>query len=128
VDDGSLRRTWGTAHGVFNVLSGAWPLVHVRSFEAVTGPKHDRWLEYTVGGLLVIAGSTQISAARRDDSATSRQLGLGVPAVLTAIDLVFVARKRIRPIYLVDAAMEISLVAGWMFVLWRDSTKMAPGS
>lgn len=36
------------AQGAFNVVGGAWPLVSMRSFEWVFGPKQDRWLEQTV--------------------------------------------------------------------------------
>ena len=44
------------AQGVFNIVGGAWPLVHRRSFEAFFGPKEDEWLQQTVGALLVAAG------------------------------------------------------------------------
>jgi hypothetical protein len=55
------------AHGVFNVVGGLWPLVHLRSFEWVFGPKTDVWLQRTTGGLLVSAGLAQLAAlpARR---------------------------------------------------------------
>ncbi|WP_223274031.1 hypothetical protein, partial [Nocardia cerradoensis] len=48
------------AHGAFNLVGGLWPLVSVRSFEAVFGPKQDRWLQYTVGGLLAGTGVVQL--------------------------------------------------------------------
>jgi hypothetical protein len=31
-------------YGLFNVAGGLWPLVHLPSFEAVSGPGTDRWL------------------------------------------------------------------------------------
>ena len=40
------------ARGAYVLVGGAWPLLHVRSFEAVFGKKTDRWLEYTVAGLM----------------------------------------------------------------------------
>ena len=46
----------GKAHGAFNIVGGLWPLIHLRSFEAVFGPKVDRWLEHTVAGLLTTVG------------------------------------------------------------------------
>lgn len=48
------------AQGAFNVVGGAWPLVSMRSFEWVFGPKQDRWLEQTVAGLLISAGWSQL--------------------------------------------------------------------
>lgn len=38
--------------GIYYVASGLWPLLHMRSFEAVTGPKRDKWLVNTVGALI----------------------------------------------------------------------------
>jgi hypothetical protein len=34
--------------GAYFVATGVWPLVHIRWFEAVTGPKVDKWLVGTV--------------------------------------------------------------------------------
>src|SRR4051794_39884270 len=31
-------------HGTFNVVGGVWPLVSLRTFERVFGPKEDKWL------------------------------------------------------------------------------------
>src|SRR4051812_10310889 len=39
--EGRIRpTTMARVQGVFYVVSGAWPLVHMPSFEAVTGKKH----------------------------------------------------------------------------------------
>lgn len=40
-------------------------------------------------------------------------VGAGCAATLAAIDLVYVSRRRIPPIYLSDAAVELALVAAW---------------
>ena len=32
------------AQGALYVVTGVWPLLHMASFEAVTGPKTDDWL------------------------------------------------------------------------------------
>jgi hypothetical protein len=86
----------------------------MRSFEAVTGPKVDRWLVRTVGGLLGVVGGALGSAARHGRVTPEiRALGAGTAAVLAVIDCTYVARKRISPIYLLDAAAEVGLVAGW---------------
>ena len=36
--------TLARVQGAFNLVNGLWPLIHMRSFEAVLGPKRDRWL------------------------------------------------------------------------------------
>lgn len=42
------------AQGVYYVVSGAWPLVHIDSFQKVTGRNTDLWLVHTVGLLVLI--------------------------------------------------------------------------
>ena len=40
-------------------------------------------------------------------------LAIGSAAALAGIDLVYVSRRRIAPIYLLDALGEFALIAGW---------------
>jgi hypothetical protein len=102
-------------HGVFNLLGGLWPLVHLRSFEWVFGPKTDVWLQKTTGGLLVSAGLTQLAAAPYPRGrAQARRIGLGTALTLLAVDLVYVPRRRIRPTYLLDAAMQTGWITAWL--------------
>ena len=104
----------GRAHGVANVVGGVWPLVHLRSFEMVFGPKSDRWLVKTVAGLLVVNGLTQLAASSAADGVRhARRLGLGTAAVLAAIDLVYVPARRISKMYLLDAAVEVGWILAW---------------
>jgi hypothetical protein len=103
----------GEAQGWFNIVGGAWPLVSMRTFEAVFGPKADRWLEYTVAGLLVTNGVCQVMAVRRGDTETARRLGGGTAFTLLAVDLVFVPAGRIRWTYLLDAVLEVGWLALW---------------
>ncbi|WEV24304.1 hypothetical protein OYE22_03130 [Streptomyces sp. 71268] len=103
------------AHGAFNVVGGLWPLLHLRSFERVFGPKHDRWLQRTTGGLLVSTGLAQLAAASAPQGAAhARRVGLGTALTLLAIDLVYVPKGRIRPTYLWDAAMEAGWITAWL--------------
>jgi len=101
------------AHGVSTMISGAWPLLSLRSFEAVFGPKEDRWLVYTVSGMLVTNGLGQVLAAREGAVSTARALGCGTAGTLLAIDLVFVPAGRIRWTYLFDAAYEAVWIGLW---------------
>ena len=101
-------------HGVANVLGGLWPLAHMRSFEAVLGPKTDRWLVRTVAGLLVVNGFTQVAAASAAGGVRhARRIGVGTAAVLAAIDLIYAPTGRISRMYLLDAAFEVGLVIAW---------------
>ncbi|WP_199521030.1 hypothetical protein [Jiangella anatolica] len=111
------------AQGAYNLVTGVWPLVSMRSFEAVLGPKRDRWLVRTVGGLLVVVGLTQLSTPR-DDAALrqARRLGMGAAATFLAVDVVYVAAGRLRWTYLLDAAAE----AGWLIAWRRSRGRAAP--
>ncbi len=107
----------GRAHGVVNLVGGAWPLVHLRSFEMVFGPKSDRWLVKTVGGLLIVNGLTQLAASSAADGVRhARRLGVGTAAVLAAIDLIYVPARRISRMYLFDAAVEVGWILAWCWV------------
>ncbi|MBT2586521.1 hypothetical protein [Arthrobacter sp. ISL-95] len=100
--------------GSFNVISGLWPLVHMGSFEAVTGPKTDKWLVRTVSGLLITIGVEQLRAASRAEAdPASKRLGIGTAATLAAIDLIYVTKGRISKNYLLDAVVEILFIWKW---------------
>lgn len=102
---------YARAHGLFNIASGVWPLVHMSSFEAALGPKTDRWLVRTVAGLLIAAGAAQVTTESRR---TARGLGLGVAGTLAAVDLTYAPPGRISRAYLVDAAAQAGWIAGWL--------------
>jgi|SRR5215212_8702816 len=104
-------------HGAFNVVGGIWPLLHMRSFEAVLGPKVDRWLVYTVAGLMVSIGMAQLSTSPDPASVRqARRIGIGCAATLAGIDVVYVPLRRISPVYLIDALTE----AGWL-IAWAST-------
>jgi hypothetical protein len=99
---------------MFYVVSGVWPIVSMRSFEAVTGPKTERWLVRTTGGLIGVIGGVLWAAGRRGRVTPElRALGAGAALVLAATDIIHVARGRISRVYLLDAAAELGLAAGW---------------
>jgi len=116
------RTRLGYAHGCFNIVGGLWPILSLRSFEAVFGPKTDRWLEYTVGGLLITNGLAQLHAARRAPE-VGRTIGAGTAATLLTIDVIFVPNGTIRWTYLLDGVMEL----GWLG-LWRRTVAPADQS
>jgi hypothetical protein len=103
-------------HGVANVTGGLWPLLHRRSFEAVFGPKADRWLMYTVAGLLAGNGTVQLLAGDNvEGRRQARNLGVTTAAVLLAIDLTYAPTGRIPRTYLLDAAMELGWLTAWAY-------------
>jgi hypothetical protein len=107
---------------IFYIVTGIWPIVSIRSFEAVTGPKVDRWLVKTVGALVAVIGAALALASRRQVDPEIVVVAAGSAAALAAIDTVYVAKRRISPVYLLDAVAEIVLVAGWAQLWWRGSS------
>jgi hypothetical protein len=89
----------------------------MRSFEAVTGPKADRWLVRTVAGLMVANGVAQWGAEPSGEGlAAARRVGMGTALTLGAIDMAYAVPHRISRVYLVDAVLE----AGWVMVWVRS--------
>lgn len=101
-------------HGLFNVVGGLWPLIHQRSFEWVFGSKKENFLQKTTGGLLLAVGWSQLcTGGTREGVDYARRIGTGTACTLLAIDLCYVPTGRIRPTYLLDAAMEIGWLMAW---------------
>ena len=117
-----LTNLLSLGQGVFYLGTGIWPLVHRRSFEAVTGPKTDWWLVKTVGTLISVVGTVLVIAgARRHTTVESSVLAVGSAAGLAACDIVFVSRQRISSIYLLDALAEITLLGLWVVAFQKWS-------
>lgn len=102
------------AQGAFYVATGAWPILHMRSFEAVTGEKTDDWLVKTVGALIAVAGVTMTAAGLRHRVTPEiAMLAAGCAAALAAVDVIYTRKGVIRPVYLLDAVAEAGLVGAW---------------
>jgi hypothetical protein len=103
------------AQGVYFVATGVWPILHLRSFEAVTGMKVDGWLVKTFGALVgAVGGALVIGAFEAPRSRMLRTLGIGSAAVLAVADVIYAGKGRIARIYLVDALVEVVIVGAWL--------------
>ncbi len=107
-----MRRRALAALAAYYAVTGVWPIAHMRSFETVTGPKTDTWLVNMVAAL-ALANGTALAFGLRREKISTETTALAVCSALAfaAIDVVYVARGRIRPIYLGDAAVELALAA-----------------
>jgi hypothetical protein len=102
------------AQGLYYAATGLWPLVSMKTFERVTGPKRDDWLVKTVGLLIAAVGLTLVRAGQRARVHEEiRFLAALTAAALAAVDVTYVARRRISPVYLLDAVPEVLLLAWW---------------
>ncbi|MBV9083717.1 MAG: hypothetical protein JOZ62_13640 [Acidobacteriaceae bacterium] len=94
----------------YYVATGISPLVSRRAFEAVTGRKQDWWLVQMVGllaatnGIAIWIGSTKSQPSRETVAlAQLSAVSFGV------IDVVYALRRRISPVYLLDALFEAAV-------------------
>jgi hypothetical protein len=110
------ERHVAAAQSFFYISTGIWPVVHRRSFERVTGKKVDYWLVETVGAVVAAIGIGlgQAVLQRRPIPREIRTVGVVAALGLAAIDTLHVGRRRIAPVYMVDAIAEIVLAAGWL--------------
>ena len=98
--------------GLYYILTGLWPVIHMPTFEWVTGPKVDDWLVKMVGLLALVIGATLFIASRRNSSAPEiLTLAIGAALAFTSVDTWYALSGRISPIYLADAVTELALVA-----------------
>jgi hypothetical protein len=108
-------RMLAVTQAAYYAVTGLWPLLDISSFERVTGPKVDRWLVRTVGGLVTTIGASIAIAAREDPRRPETVcLAAGSAALLGAIDTIYAAKRRISPVYLVDALAQTLIVARWV--------------
>jgi hypothetical protein len=124
---GALAQALLWVQGSYWLVTGVWPLVSIRTFQWVTGPKTDHlptgreadhWLVMTAGVLITSIALALLTAAwRRRVSPEIVALAVASAIGLTGIDVIYVARGVIAPIYLLDAAIEVLLLAGWATAL-----------
>lgn len=108
------RRRYATVlrvQGAYYVLTGAWPLLSIGTFQAVTGPKTDLWLVKMVGILAVVIGAALLVAARGGRPGTETvTLAAGTGIGFASVDLVYSLAGRISLVYLADVPPELFFV------------------
>lgn len=113
-----MNPTVALIQGIYFLVTGIWPLISMRTFLAVTGPKTDLWLVKTVGLILAVIGAVLMYAQM---TATVNPpvvfLAIGAAASLALVEIIYVIKKVISPIYLGDAFVEIVLMIWWSVAL-----------
>lgn len=108
------QSTVAATQGFVYLGTGLWPLLQIESFVAVTGPKTDLWLVYTVGVIATVIGATLFTAVWMGRVLPEIVvLAVGTALAFAAIDIIFVSRGVIDSIYLADAVMELLFVCWW---------------
>jgi hypothetical protein len=104
--------------GIYYAVTGIWPLVSIRTFMKVTGPKTDLWLVKTVGLLVLASGSAMLVAyARNTRSPEILTLAIGQAIFFLLIDVIYALKGLIWKTYLIDAAVQIVLIV-WIALRW----------
>jgi hypothetical protein len=112
-------RSVAGAHAGYLVVTGVWPLLHRRSFEAVTGRKRDFWLVRVVGGLVAVTGfALGVSVLRGHRSREAQALAAGSAAVFSVAD-VWAGLNQSRA-YFADVPAQALFTPAW-FVPWGRS-------
>lgn len=99
----------------YYAISGSWPLVSYRTFELVTGRKREPWLVKTVGLITLAIAATLAIHGRGERDAGMRTLGISSGLAYAGVDVWYAGvRRRISPVYLLDALVEIAFVGVWL--------------
>ncbi|MGA8655567.1 MAG: hypothetical protein WB586_05410 [Chthoniobacterales bacterium] len=102
--------------GIYYVVTALWPFFHMGSFLLVTGPKTDLWLVRTVGALILVIGLPLfLTPFYEKPPKEIILLGVAAAVALASVDVYYVVRCVISPIYLVDGAIEIGFLAAWLW-------------
>src|SRR5690606_4982318 len=111
--------------GCYFVITGVWPVVNIASFMMATGPKQETWLVQMVGLLSLSIGLTFLRSALRRQGLPIF-LGYLVSLSFLTMDIVFVANGTIRPVYLIDAAIQLlflTLLSVLLLIKRRQTNK-----
>lgn len=109
-------------HGLYNMIGGLWPLLHMDSFEIVTGPKRDEWLVRTVAGILLFIGLLLLHDAlvRRRVDRTLRLVAGGIAGVLGIVAVAGSLTRVISFVYTVDGTIHCLFCVAWAVLHFRS--------
>lgn len=109
-----LIRILIVVHGAYLLIGGLWPLVHMPSFEAVTGPKAEHWLVRSVAGMLVVIAVVLLVQLRKHRvEASAVVVAMGASLTLGVVGIITAAQGVIDPIYICDGTLHLLFVALW---------------
>jgi hypothetical protein len=102
----------------YYLVAGLWPLVSIRSFEAVAGRRRDHWVTRSNGLLIAAVGAAVgLYSLTPRLSRRVRLVGMVFPLALAAADVAFAWPATRKRAYLADAALSLATAGAW----WRSS-------
>jgi hypothetical protein len=113
-----MKRILLLTQGFYNLVTGLWPLLHVDSFMAVTGPKVDVWLVKMVALLNVSIGVSILAGLRRNHPILILAFCTALSFLL--IDTYYALVGRIWYVYLVDAAIQLAFLVTIIIIFLKQ--------
>lgn len=103
--------------GMYYLLTGIWPLIHLSSFEIVVGYKPDKFQFFTTTLLISLIAIALLASIKKEKTRSIRILSLGSPLVFLMVELWF-GKDGIRPVFILDACIQVCLllVLGYFFL------------
>jgi hypothetical protein len=104
--------------GVYYLLTGVWPLIHIESFLYVTGPKTDVWLVKAISTMFVCIGLVlSLTVLQYSSSFLITVLAVTTALSLLIIDLYYSLNGIISPVYLIDGIVQLAFLLLYSFNL-----------
>ncbi|WP_343561476.1 hypothetical protein [Sphingobacterium sp.] len=102
--------------GLYYLITGLWPIIHIDSFMMLTGEKIDLWLVKMVGLLSISVAIGLLFGGNKP-----AKILLGIPAALAfmSIDIYYNITDTISRIYLLDAFLQ------FIIVLWSTANEIS---
>ncbi len=100
--------------GIYFLVTGIWPILSMKTFLLITGPKMDLWLVKTVGLILAVIGAVLLYAQITGMvNPPVILLAMGSALGLALVEIIYTSKRVISPIYLADAFVEFILIVWW---------------
>lgn len=105
--------------GIYFFITGIWPIMSMNTFILITGPKKDLWLVKTVGLILAVIGTVLIYAQMTGTvNPPDIFLATGSASSLALVEIIYVLKRVISPVYLGDAFIQLVLIS-WLILSVR---------
>ena len=106
------------AQGWYYLLGGLWPLVHFRSFQAVAGPKPDRFQTEVTSALFAAIGAGLLAHPRGAPPPPPTTV-LSAASALGTLYVDLRHRRAIRGLFYAEAALEAGFAVAALRTLRR---------
>ncbi|MGV9013135.1 MAG: hypothetical protein ACOH13_11120 [Flavobacteriales bacterium] len=107
------------AHALYLLIGGAWPLLSLRTFEEVTGPKSDHFLVRTVALILVLVASILFTQRKPPVERSAVFTAMGISCILGSVALFSAAGGWVWKVYFIDGGMHLLFASAWVYLLLR---------